>query len=304
MRSLVVLCLHSSLLRGNLATFLSPFLMYRPNRPNHGCSFTTFESCSDASLTRRIWRYSFRTWRLQYATFQKVVQGLLGRNIAHCNDKFNNISVVIWQFATIIQTILPPDNSFQTDDTLVYQLRGVSLSFINYCSHTYSFIPIHLTSASSIPFSPFSSSNSTLSSTFCRVSLPFHDECMVDDNARSGIWSHHSHNPPPSPVLEFIEQYGDRLPGKLFSAMHLMGEVRKFSDVCAEHMHVPDMGTRTERLIHRCGHDATDSLFHLIKTDSLYVRCSEDDGYQGSLSDILLCLKGSPFSDEPTDLAR
>lgn len=144
---------------------------------------------------------------------------------------------------------------------MLYLLLGVFLFLINSGGHTYfSFFSIfHLfASASSIPFFCFSLKFLYILSFFRMAPLWFEDEGRAGDNARGGDRSCCLRDPPPFPIVEYIEQYSDRLEGKLFSAMLLAGGVGVTSHVCTGRTHDTSTGAWTKRWRHCGGRGATD----------------------------------------------
>lgn len=88
------------------------------------------------------------------------------------------------------------------------------------------------------------------------TSFRFSNEGAVGDNMHSGDnacgrnQSHDSGEPLSLPVMEYIERYTDRLDGRLFSAMHIVGDVSQISEVCTGRMCDIAAGARIKRWRH------------------------------------------------------
>lgn len=65
---------------------------------------------------------------------------------------------------------------------------------------------------------------------------------------------------PPFPVVQYIEQYGDRLHSMRFSAIHLAGDVQKIPDVPTASPVDTAVGAWIKQWWNWSGCDVTDSL--------------------------------------------
>lgn len=75
-------------------------------------------------------------------------------------------------------------------------------------------------------------------------------------------------DPPPFTVVRYIEQYGNRLHWRRFSAMHLAGDVREACEVCTGRVRDIAVGVWIKRCWHWDGCGVADSLCHYTQTDS------------------------------------
>lgn len=112
---------------------------------------------------------------------------------------------------------------------------------------------------------------------------------MADSNSTNG-----RRDPPPYSMVEYIEIYDFRLYGRPFSPMGHMGDEKEIRDVPNRCILDTARGVWIKRWWNWDGCAVTDSMCHYPDTDSPFVGCSEEAGYEQCIGDILGHLQATP----------
>lgn len=88
-------------------------------------------------------------------------------------------------------------------------------------------------------------------------------------------------------VVQYIEQYRDRLKYRRFSAIPPVDDEQEIEDIRYECLQDTAVGSSIMPHWHWGGQGATDSLCHLTQTNSWYVCCFEEIRYDQQVWDTL-----------------
>lgn len=91
---------------------------------------------------------------------------------------------------------------------------------------------------------------------------------------------------PRSPVLQYMEQYGDCIDGRQFSGKLLPSDVRQIHDVCTGCFRDTTAAVLIKQWCHHGDRGATHSLFQDTQVGSPYVPSFRGIGYERCLGDI------------------
>lgn len=100
-------------------------------------------------------------------------------------------------------------------------------------------------------------------------------------------------DPPPYPVVQYIERYRNRLDRRRFAVIQLAGSTKEIRDVRTERMCDTAVGAWIKRWWHWGGRGPTDYLYHFQDNDSTYAQCFGEAGYKRNDGDVLSHLRNT-----------